>query len=223
MDSAMGESEADKMGECMAFMIPDWMVEQLGLHQLAEMRKSLESSISEDELSGLDELDGHEDIYPDSYQDSNTRAQDYPLPSNHRHRGRRGRRHSLKDPTIPMSLTLVEKEMGCEFCSVCQKRLYFPGLRWKGVGVMDERIVPLEWVACSVQCRAQAEREEQQRKTNNGKAAAAAASLAAGMASLTSTSTPTPTTSTLGVTPITEEDPSGDSGSEEQESLASLP
>ncbi|KAG9069309.1 hypothetical protein KI688_010208 [Linnemannia hyalina] len=211
--AAAAYSEMDKMGECMATMIPEWMIEQLGLHRLAEMRRALDLFNSEDEQqSHLDEWDGHEDIYPDSYQDRDTEAGVQGssqnslsgLPLLHR----RGRRRSLKDPTISMSLTLVEKEMGCEFCSVCQKRLYFPGLRWKGVGVMDERIVPLEWVACSVQCRAQAEGEEQRRKASGGKASA--------MASMTSTMTSTPTTSTLGVTPITEEeDPSGgDSGGE---------
>ncbi|KAK3846082.1 MAG: hypothetical protein J3R72DRAFT_11215 [Linnemannia gamsii] len=209
-DSAVIGYEADKTGECMETMIPDWMVEQLGLHRLAELRKSLDPFSSEDEQSSPEDWGDHEDIYPDSYQDIDTRAQDGFSPPSYRHRGL-SRRRSLKDPTIPMSLTLVEKEMGCEFCSVCQKRLYFPGLRWKGVGVMDERIVPLEWVACSVQCRAQAEGEEQQRKASNSKA------VAAGMATLTSTSTSTPTTSTLGVTPITEEEPFSDSGSEEQE------
>lgn len=207
--------EMDKSGECMATMIPDWMVEQLGLHQLAEMRRTLDPFSSEDEQqSQVDEWDGLEDIYPDSYQDRDTGAEAQESSQNslsgHPLLHRRGRRRSLKDPTIPMSLTLVEKEMGYEFCSVCQKRLYFPGLRWKGVGVMDERIVPLEWVACSVQCRALAEGEEQRRKASGGKAASA-------MATMTSTMASTPTTSTLGVTPITEEeDPSGgDSGGEE--------
>ncbi|KAG0311041.1 hypothetical protein BGZ97_012127, partial [Linnemannia gamsii] len=199
-------SNVDKTGECMATMIPDWMVEQLGLYQLAEMRRSLDPfSSDDDERSQLDEWDGNEDIYPDSYQDRDTGAKDGSqnrlTGSSSTYQGRR--RRSLKDPTIPMSLTLVEKEMGCEFCSVCQRRLYFPGLRWKGVGVMDERIVPLEWVACSVQCRAQAEGEEQRRKVNHGKAGSV-------MVTMTSTMTSTPTTSsTLGVTPITEEDPSG--------------
>ncbi|KAG0069572.1 hypothetical protein BGZ89_002579 [Linnemannia elongata] len=207
-------SEMDKTGECMATMIPDWMMEQLGLHRLAEMRGALDPFSSEDERqSQLDEWDGHEDIYPDSYQDRDTGAgaqgsSQNSLSGPHLHR--RGRRRSLKDPTIPMSLTLVEKEMGCEFCSVCQKRLYFPGLRWKGVGVMDERIVPLEWVACSVQCRAQAEGEEQRRKANGGKAASA-------MATMTSTMASTPTTSTLGVTPITEEEEDRSGGDSEGE------
>ncbi|GJJ73635.1 hypothetical protein EMPS_05993 [Entomortierella parvispora] len=57
-----------------------------------------------------------------------------------------------------LRLTLAEREMQSDHCSVCRKRLYFEGMRWKDVGVMDERIVPLEWVACSVQCRARAEK-----------------------------------------------------------------
>lgn len=58
-----------------------------------------------------------------------------------------------------MQLTFAEREMQSDHCSVCYKRLYFEGMRWKGVGVMDERIVPLEWISCSVQCRARAEQE----------------------------------------------------------------
>ncbi|KAF9376717.1 hypothetical protein CPB97_010642 [Podila verticillata] len=60
----------------------------------------------------------------------------------------------------PMDLTLEEADMQIERCSVCQARLHFSGMRWKGIGVMDERIVPLEWVACSVQCRGRVESEE---------------------------------------------------------------
>ncbi|KAG0086223.1 hypothetical protein BGZ92_008310 [Podila epicladia] len=61
--------------------------------------------------------------------------------------------------TRPIDLTLEEADMQIERCSVCQVRLHFPGMRWKGIGVMDERIVPLEWVACSVQCRGRVESE----------------------------------------------------------------
>lgn len=61
--------------------------------------------------------------------------------------------------TRPTDLTLEEADMQIERCSVCQARLHFPGMRWKGIGVMDERIVPLEWVACSVQCRGRVESE----------------------------------------------------------------
>ncbi|KAG0218251.1 hypothetical protein BGX33_007928 [Mortierella sp. NVP41] len=203
--------ETDKAGECMATMIPDWMIEQLGLYRLTKMRKAFEGFSSDDEQSPLDEWDSHEDIYPESYQDTmDTGIQDGTI-HNGRHHHRR--RRSLKDPTLPMSLTLVEQEMGCEFCSVCQKRLYFPGLRWKGVGVMDERIVPLEWVACSVQCRAQAEAEER-RKSATGKGTAAAVA-----AATTATSSSSSLSPTVGVTPtMEEEDPlADDSGSEEQE------
>ncbi|KAF9108898.1 hypothetical protein BGX29_003829, partial [Mortierella sp. GBA35] len=202
--------ETDKAGECMATMIPDWMIEQLGLYRLTKMRKAFEGFSSDDEQSPLDEWDSHEDIYPESYQDTmDTGIQDGTI-HNGRHHHRR--RRSLKDPTLPMSLTLVEQEMGCEFCSVCQKRLYFPGLRWKGVGVMDERIVPLEWVACSVQCRAQAEAEER-RKSATGKGTAAAVA-----AATTATSSSSSLSPTVGVTPtMEEEDPlADDSGSEEQ-------
>ncbi|KAG0334231.1 hypothetical protein BG004_000503 [Podila humilis] len=65
----------------------------------------------------------------------------------------------LKIPA-PSSPTLEEGEMLLERCSVCQTRLFFSGMRWKGIGVLDERIVPLEWVACSVQCRGRVESEE---------------------------------------------------------------
>ncbi|KAF9331587.1 hypothetical protein BG006_005553 [Podila minutissima] len=61
--------------------------------------------------------------------------------------------------TRPTDLTLEEADMEIERCSVCQARLHFSGMRWKGIGVMDERIVPLEWVACSVQCRGRVESE----------------------------------------------------------------
>ncbi|KAF9082499.1 hypothetical protein BGX23_012399, partial [Mortierella sp. AD031] len=182
------ETATDKAGECMATMIPDWMIEQLGLYRLTKMRKAFEGFSSDDEQSPLDEWDSHEDIYPESYQDTmDTGIQDGTI-HNGRHHHRR--RRSLKDPTLPMSLTLVEQEMGCEFCSVCQKRLYFPGLRWKGVGVMDERIVPLEWVACSVQCRAQAEAEER-RKSATGKGTAAAVAAATTATSSSSSLSPT--------------------------------
>lgn len=67
---------------------------------------------------------------------------------------------SLLTVPAPMDLTLEEADMQIERCSVCQARLHFPGMRWKGIGVMDERIVPLEWVACSVQCRGRVESEE---------------------------------------------------------------
>jgi hypothetical protein len=65
----------------------------------------------------------------------------------------------LTKSTAPMELTLEEADMQIERCSVCQARLHFPGMRWKGIGVMDERIVPLEWVACSAQCRGRVESE----------------------------------------------------------------
>ncbi|KAG0329585.1 hypothetical protein BG000_012034 [Podila horticola] len=65
----------------------------------------------------------------------------------------------LTKSAVPMELTLEEADMQIERCSVCQARLRFPGMRWKGIGVMDERIVPLEWVACSVQCRGRVESE----------------------------------------------------------------
>ncbi|KAG0030339.1 hypothetical protein BGZ81_002774, partial [Podila clonocystis] len=65
----------------------------------------------------------------------------------------------LTKRTRAMDLTLEEADMQIERCSVCQARLHFPGMRWKGIGVMDERIVPLEWVACSVQCRGRVESE----------------------------------------------------------------
>ncbi|KAF9932729.1 hypothetical protein FBU30_007379 [Linnemannia zychae] len=202
--SASADSELDKSGECMVTMIPDWIIEQLGLHRLAEMRQALDPFSSDDVKSQLDEWESYEGSYSESRRQMD--AESVRENANNINSTRLRSHRSLQDPTIPMQLTLVEKEMECEFCSVCQKRLYFPGLRWKGVGVMDERIVPLEWVACSVQCRAQAEREEHQRKANNGKVTSA-------MTALTSNSL----ASTVGVTPITEEDTSGSSENEEQE------
>jgi len=73
---------------------------------------------------------------------------------------------SLERGRGTMKLTLAEREMQSDHCSVCHKRLYFEGMRWKGVGVMDERIVPLEWVACSVQCRGRAEKVGRRHEPN---------------------------------------------------------
>ncbi|KAF9955040.1 hypothetical protein BGZ72_004097 [Mortierella alpina] len=148
-DLSSVDPNGEDVDDCVVMMIPDWTIEQLGLHHLSELRNTLcgidNTDMDEWSHEGTGNIgpDGVFTNQPTSLYDTNS-----------------GQYHALHQQPVPMQLTLDEMEMGCEFCSVCHRRLYFPGLRWKGVGVMDERIVPLEWVACSVQCRARAEYEE---------------------------------------------------------------
>ncbi|KAF9572190.1 hypothetical protein EC968_010197 [Mortierella alpina] len=158
-DMASVSVSGEDMDGCAVMMMPDWTIEQLGLHRLSELRNTLcgVDNTEEDEWAygeGMGSIgpDGVFTGQPNSHDDTNN-----------------GQYHALHQQPVPMQLTLDEMEMGCETCSVCHRRLYFPGLRWKGVGVMDERIVPLEWVACSVQCRARAEYEERRGSSSGGR------------------------------------------------------
>jgi len=173
---------------CTVTMMPEWMIEQLGLYHLADMRNSFDDSSSSSSLDESTDMG--------QYSTENDKSTLH-----------HGTRPAILDVPAPMALTLVEKEMECEFCSVCQRRLYFSGMRWKDVGVMDERIVPLEWVACSVQCRARAEREERREGYNSVNQAAtptstsAASTMATGAATTanaSSTATVTESTASLG-------------------------
>ncbi|KAF9115740.1 hypothetical protein BGX27_006687 [Mortierella sp. AM989] len=156
-EPTIGPSESQLEG-CTMMMMPEWMTEQLGLHHLSELRKAYRSS-------------GDSDLEEDDDRDASVAGDtDYESLSSEIDLFNVKGKSDLLEIPAPMHLTLKEKEMECEFCSVCQKRLYYAGMRWKGVGVMDERIVPLEWVACSVQCRTRAERGE---RRDQGKASSA--------------------------------------------------
>ncbi|KAI8603243.1 hypothetical protein EDD21DRAFT_403001 [Dissophora ornata] len=142
-----GNLNEEQVDGCTVMMMPEWMTEQLGLHRLSELRKSLHGSCNIDQESDGDWSDGWEDTTKNASNIKN--------------------KPGLLEVPAPMQLTLQERETESEFCSVCHKRLYFAGMRWKGVGVMDERIVPLEWVACSVQCRVRAERGDRRDHSHN--------------------------------------------------------
>ncbi|KAI1318653.1 hypothetical protein EDD11_006154 [Mortierella claussenii] len=153
------DERVEQMEECTIMMMPDWMIEQLGLEHLSEIQQPFfPDSSSSDPLSTERTSDNDDELFTGNNAITVSEASA---------RTHQTRSDLLTRLPAPMELTLQEKEMGSEFCSVCQKRLYFAGMRWKGVGVMDERIVPLEWVACSVQCRARAEHGDRRDDINS--------------------------------------------------------
>ncbi|KAG0365151.1 hypothetical protein BGZ54_006824 [Gamsiella multidivaricata] len=155
--------EEDHIDDCTFMMMPEWMIEQMGLHHLSEMRTALHGSAfshSGEEIEWAERDSVH-------HEAAGFGSKHGPAESGIDRFDSRSK-SGILNPPPPMQLTLEEKEMECEFCSVCQKRLFFAGMRWKGVGVMDERIVPLEWVACSVQCRARAEQGDRRDNEKSG-------------------------------------------------------
>ncbi|KAF9189763.1 hypothetical protein BGZ51_009305 [Haplosporangium sp. Z 767] len=113
--------------ECAVLMMPEWTIEQLGLHDLSDIRKSLET---------FDEFDPQSS---DNWSHGSYGAKDHSASGTYSSSQRNNHGHTTGDDayvlkvSAPMQLTREEMDMECEYCSVCQKRLYFVGLRWKGV------------------------------------------------------------------------------------------
>lgn len=170
-----GVTKEEEEEGCTVNMMPEWMIEQLGLHHLSEIRKSLHSPNSCSH--SVRSAEGTEAIAGSFFEDDDDSGR-----TSFSH----GNRPGILDVPAPMQLTQEEKEMECEFCSVCRSRLYFSGMRWKDVGVMDKKMVPLEWVACSVQCRSRAEREERRKSHGNSNQATTPTSTTAATCTVTS-------------------------------------
>ncbi|KAG0252981.1 hypothetical protein DFQ27_007736 [Actinomortierella ambigua] len=168
--------------QCVIRLLPEWTMEQLGLFKIAELRKSLVAHDRKLRRERREKGDGGGNEYPSSSESSDEDDEE-----DGRGQGGGGGGGLQRDwksstttstaqtsaKTRPPSVhplfrqqrariawTVEELEQERDRCSICGQRLFFEGMVWKRVGVLSERVVPLELVACSVACRSRADQEE---------------------------------------------------------------